>query len=91
MNQSQTDQLMFEMSKGEEHRHAWKVTVEPFFREKASELFSAFQQCASSDKDVLFDIKLQLNVLNSLETYFKDYIETGRMASIQLKEGSDGH
>ena len=91
MNQNQTDKFMFEMSQGETHRLAWKDTVEPFFEAKINELFTAFQQCGSSDKDLLFDIKLQLNVLNSLRVHFEDYIQTGQMAAIQLKGEGNGH
>jgi len=82
-------QLELERARGELHQRSWSETVEPFFESKEQELFEAFVDCPTSEKDTLIDLKMQLNVLKAMKVHFASYIETGHMASQQLGERNE--
>ena len=88
LNELET-KLEMERARGELHQRAWEQTVKPFFESKESELFDMFIDCPTSEKEMLLDIKLQLNVLKALRINFESYIETGHMAATQLGERND--
>ena len=81
--------LEVERARGEIHERAWEQTVKPFFEEKEAELFDAFIDCPTSEKEMLMDLKLQLNVLKAMKIHFESYIDTGRMAATQLGDRND--
>ena len=89
MNDKERQKLEVERAIGDQHQRAWENTIQPFFDNKMKELFDAFLTCDSGNKSMLFDLKLQLNALQSLEVHFKSFIETGKMASQTLNEGEE--
>lgn len=78
--------LELEATLGENHQRVWDTTVAPFFEAKEKELYQAFINLPISEKDSLVDIKMQQNVLRSLEDHFKHFINTGHLARKTLEE-----
>ena len=65
---------------------AWHQYVEPFFIDKEAELFQAFKDINTTEKDDILLIKMQANVLAMLKDHFDSKINTGRMARHQISE-----
>ena len=78
-----------EQAIGEMHQRAWESSVQPFVKAKQEELFNAFINHQTTDKDGLMLIKLQLNALASMADEFQSLINTGKLARQQLKENDD--
>lgn len=74
---------------GEMHQRAWKHSVEPFVKAKKAELYEAFINHPSTDKDGLMLIKLQINALISMGDEFQTFINTGKLARQQIEENND--
>jgi len=62
--------------------------LKPFFEDKEAQLWEAFKDAPTVDKEGLFDIKLQSNALKGMESYFQGAIDTGKLAQKQLEERS---
>lgn len=87
----QRRQLEIEAAAGDQAERTWSSQIEPYFLEKRVALFDAFINCETANKELLIDLKMQLNALIGLEEYFKDKMLTGKMAQQTLKEeDSDG-
>ena len=54
--------LEVERAIGEQHQRAWESTIEPFFIDKEKQIFDAFCN-ADSDRELIFNLKLQQSVL----------------------------
>jgi hypothetical protein len=65
--------------------------VEPYIEAKTGDLFKAFIECSTDDKEKLFDIKLQLNALRGLKADFDTKIETAKLADTQLAQLKENH
>ncbi len=76
--------LQQEMIIGGQYRSAWENLVKPFFDAKQVQLFEAFQATESHDVDKLQLIKMQSTVLRSMEVHFMHFIDTGKLAELQL-------
>lgn len=81
-----SDALEFEAAKGEEYQRAWESMVEPFFVQKSKELYEAFCEHPTTDRDGLTILKLQVNALHSLKDEFQSQINSGMLARKQLGE-----
>tara|TARA_R110000744_G_C19370310_1_gene562417 strand:+ start:4601 stop:4873 length:273 start_codon:yes stop_codon:yes gene_type:complete len=90
MMNDETARLESEQSIGEMHGRAWEHSVKPFVEAKQAELYAAFVNHPSTDKDGLMLIKLQVNALTSMGDEFQTYINTGKLARQQLEENNDG-
>lgn len=75
-----------EQAKGEEYGRIFNEYMLPFIEAKRKVLFDAFQRVSVSDVDSLKDIKLQLTAINSLEAHFQEFINTGKLAKIELEK-----
>jgi hypothetical protein len=89
INDNEKQRLETERAIGEMHQRAWEHSVQPFVEKKKAELFEAFVDHPSTDKDGLMLIKLQLNALASMGDEFESFINTGKLARQQL-ENDDG-
>jgi hypothetical protein len=78
--------LYKESDLGRRYQEAWDNYVAPFFTAKSEELFEAFKQCPTTNEKGLITIKLQLNCLDMLRDNFQHYIDTGKMAQLQIDE-----
>jgi len=87
MNDDLKEKLEIEAAQGEHYQRTWDGMIAPFFDQKSKELYDAFCQTPTDNKELMFDIKLQHNALNSLRRHFEEYIETGKLASKQLEKG----
>lgn len=91
MDEFTRTKLELETSLGDNHQRIWDTTVAPFFEAKEKELYQAFINLPISQKDSLVDIKMQQNVLRSLEDHFKHFINTGQLARKTLEDDQDGN
>ena len=90
--QTQTElALEVEVAKGQAHKSAWDQLVEPFFEAKKAELYEAFIKLPTSNGEELLNIKMQVNVLDSMKDHFQHYINTGKMAQTTLEGESNEH
>jgi hypothetical protein len=79
-----------DQAKGESYQRAWEFIIEPFFDAKQLELYEAFFNMPTSNKEALVDIKLQVNSLMSLKDEIEHYINTGKLAKTALEGESNG-
>jgi hypothetical protein len=86
VKEAETLILEKERSIGEEKKRAFEAHVEPFINEKKLQLFEAFCQVNSQDKDMLQSIRMQVSALDAIVEDFRHYINTGKMASISLEQ-----
>ena len=90
--QTQTELMMeLEIAKGQAHKSAWDQLVQPFFEAKKAELYEAFINLPTSNQEELINIKMQVNVLDSMKDHFQHYINTGNLAQTTLKGESNEH
>ncbi len=84
--------LEAEAAKCEAASRAWEEHVKPFFDDKELELFDAFKDANTTDKEGIQLIKMQANVLAMLRNHFESLINTGKLARKQLedKENNNG-
>lgn len=75
-----------EVAKGDEYQRIFDGYVGPFIEEKRQVLFDHFQTIPVGNVEALKDIKLQLTAINALEAHFKEFIQTGKFAKIQLEK-----
>ena len=78
--------LEVEAAECEAAGRAWKQYVEPIFIEKEIELFEAFKDANTTQKDDILLIKMQANVLSIVKDHFESKINTGRLARTQLEQ-----
>jgi hypothetical protein len=86
MDEQTKTKLQLEAATGEDWERVYKSKLMPFFSNKRAELFQAFQDIPTSEKDQLLTLKLQCNALTSLEEEFLSRIHTGVMARQALSE-----
>ena len=87
MNDDVTQRLLeIESSVGDQYKNTWEGFVEPFFVNKAEQLFEAFKTCPSSDVDALVAIRMQMNALDGLKEHFISYVNSGELAKRQLED-----
>lgn len=79
-------QYSIEREKAGKAKVSWDSFFGPFFAEKQTVLFEAFQVAEIRDTEGLIGIKMQLNALNSLKDEMLGYIETGKLAEISLNQ-----
>ena len=89
MDEHTKAQLQIEEARGQAHQSAWDNIIFPFFEAKEKELHQAFINAATGDTDALLAIKMQHNVLRSMQDHFNNKIDTGRMARKTLEDESD--
>ena len=83
------DLLEVEAAQCEAAGRAWVQHVEPFFLNKEAELFEAFKDASTTNKDDILTIKMQANVLAMLKDHFDSLINTGKLARKQLEEDKE--
>jgi len=83
--------LEVEVQKGRAYQGAWDQLVEPFFEAKKAELYEAFIKLPTSNGEELLNIKMQVNVLDSMKDHFQHYINTGKMPQTTLEGESNEH
>jgi len=59
--------------------------LEPYFKIMEAQLINAIYTCSVSDIDTLHNIKIQLHGLKSLQQNVQQVIDTGKLASAELK------
>ena len=78
------DKLEHERNVGEFSRQSWEA-IEPFFEEKKAAIYEAFISTPTADVEVLVNLKMQLNVLLGMASYFEEKITSGKLATITLQ------
>ena len=78
--------LESEVAKGDDYQRVFNSYVGPFIEAKKEVLFAAFQEVPVSNVEQLKDIKLQLTAINSLEAHFREFMNTGKLAKVQLEK-----
>ncbi len=81
------DKAQEELLLGQKAKSAYDQFIEPFLKAKREDLFNAFQNVPIMQKDDLVEIKRMLMTLDALEIDVKNIIDTGIMATEQLKTG----
>lgn len=89
MKEVEIHKLQVEAQKGEAAKMAWDHHVLPFFTEKESELFDAFKDASTVNREDIVLIKMQANVLSMIKDYFESKINTGILANNQLQLFAD--
>ena len=84
MDNSIADKLDDGISKGHKAQHAYDYFFKPFLTKKRKILFIAFQDTSARDVEGLMEIKRMMIALDALEQEMQTYINTGKMAEIQL-------
>lgn len=84
-----TEKLEFERAVGEEKLRVYEGHIKPFIDAKKQDLFESFNQVSVTDANALLTIRLHSLALDSIEADFMHYIETGKLASFELKEMKD--
>lgn len=77
--------LEIDAALGENKRIVFKEHIKPFIEAKERILFEAMQNIPASDINALQLIKLQMTTIQSLEAYFREYIDTGKLAKHELE------
>ena len=86
MNDEITDQLDTEISKGRSAKKAYEMFFRPFIDNKRKLIYMAFDEVKPTDTESLVELKRHSMALSLLESEMKSYIETGKMAELQLSE-----
>lgn len=76
--------LEVEVALGDAARQTWNGLI-PFFEEKKQAIIDAFMAESLHNDENLVKIKMQMNVLLAMESYFKERITTGTLAQMQLE------
>ena len=63
--------------------------LEPYFKTMEAQLIDAIYTCSITDVDSLHNIKIQLHGLKSLQHNIQQVIDTGKLASAELKGDFD--
>ena len=84
LTDKQVEKLLLEQTIGQDHKETYERLIEPFFAERKALLFSVFCDTSADDVEQLQLIKMQETVLESMRKHFMHFIETGKMAEIQL-------
>lgn len=77
--------LEIDAALGEQKRIIFEQHIKPFIEAKERVLFEAFTATNAGDTKTLQLIKMQQSVLTSLEAYFREYIDTGKLAKFELE------
>lgn len=77
--------LQIDAALGENKRQIFEDHIKPFIETRTAILFDAFTQVEVGDVEALQKIKMQQTVLASLEAYFREYIDTGKLAKHELE------
>ena len=80
------DLLQHEYEKGEQAKQAMEYFIQPFFDSKREQLFDEIQRVKLGDADTLTAIHHQMKSLAALCTDIQTYIDTGKMAAIELNK-----
>lgn len=78
--------LEIDAALGDQKRQIFNDHIKPFIEAKERVLFEAFQNINAQDIAQLQAIKMQQTVLASLEAYFREYIDTGKLAKHELEK-----
>lgn len=81
--------LEIDIALGENKRQVYEQHIKPFIEARERVLFEAFQNIRAQDTESLQAIKMQQTVLASLEAYFREYIDTGKLAKHELEKMND--
>lgn len=84
MDSVQRDQLEQEQVVGKRAKVAYENFIQAFIEQKKAMLLESFTKCATSDVDMILEIKRTLYVLDALELDVKSIVDTGKMASQAL-------
>lgn len=85
MIDERTAKLEIDIALGEKKREIFENHIKPFIDAKQKVLFEAFVNVSAQDVKQLQNIKMQQTVLSSLEAYFREYIDTGKLAKYELE------
>ena len=77
--------LELSKNKGAEMQRVLDTYIKPFIEEKERVLFQAFRDTQADNVEQLKDIKFQATAIASLESYFKSFVDDGRLAEHQLE------
>lgn len=77
--------LQIDAALGENKREIFENHIKPFIDTRTAILFDAFVNTEAGDIETLQKIKMQQTVLASLEAYFREYIDTGKLAKHELE------
>lgn len=72
-------------NKGAEMQRVLDTYIKPFIEEKEQMLFQAFRNTSADNVEQLKDIKFQATAIASLESYFKSFVDDGKLAEYQLE------
>lgn len=86
MIDERTAKLEIDIALGEKKREIFENHIKPFIDAKQKVLFEAFVNVSAQDVKQLQNIKMQQTVLSSLEAYFREYIDTGKLAKYELEK-----
>lgn len=78
--------LEIDAALGERKREVFEQHIAPFIEAKERILFEAFQGVSAQDAKQLQAIKMQQTALASLADYFREYIDTGKLAAHELEK-----
>lgn len=78
--------LEIDAALGERKRQIFDEHIAPFIEAKQKVLYEAFVNVPAHDVQQLQNIKMQQTVLSSLEAYFREYIDTGKLARYELEK-----
>ena len=89
MVNEQLAKLQIDAALGEQKRLVYDNHIKPFIEAKTAILFEAFKDVDAGDTATLQKIKMQQTTLASLEAYFREYIDTGKLARFELERISN--
>lgn len=78
--------LEIDAALGDNKREIFEAHIKPFIEAKERVLFEAFKDVRAQDTEQLQAIKMQQTVLAGLEAYFREYIDTGKLAKHELEK-----
>ena len=85
MTNEELQVLEIEASKGDRYQAAYNEMVVPFFEEKQMQFIAAFQDISVGDSERLASLHSQSKALDALRAEFQYYIDTGKIAKVQLQ------
>lgn len=85
MINERTAKLEIDIALGNQKQEIYQNHIKPFIEAKEKILFEAFESIPATDVKTLQSIKLQQTAIRSLAAYFKEYIDTGKMAKFELE------
>lgn len=78
--------LEIDAALGDKKQQIFNEHIAPFIEAKQRILYEAFVNVPAHDTQQLQNIKMQQTAIESLGAYFREYIDTGKLAKYELEK-----